>query len=316
MQTVYPMLMKPVHTHSVWGGETLARLRGEEGPGYGTSWEISAHPHAESLVANGPLAGQALAKVIADRPKEMLGLGGPDRMLRTAFLDALEPLSVQVHPTEDYARERGDHGKTESWYIVAADAGATLVAGVTTLDAERLRAAAEDGTIEEYLVHHSVSSGDFVHIPAGMVHALGGGIVALEVGTNSDTTYRVFDYGRTDGFGSPRELHLDDAFAVADLSLRTEVVHAQRSPSPSAASSTRILVSCPDYTVEVVELVDGISLNTKGGFDCLTVVSGTCKVMGMGDDVVLKTCDSVFVPASTGTYGLRGTGRLIRGYAR
>ena len=118
-------------------------------------------------------------------------------MVRLAFLDAKDDLSIQVHPFDEYAhKHENDEGKTESWYILKAEEGATLVAGTTIADADVLKKAVEDNTVEKYVRKIPVQEGDFVCIDAGMLHALGKGIVALEIGQNSNVTYRFYDYDR------------------------------------------------------------------------------------------------------------------------
>lgn len=180
----------------------------------GTSWEVSRHPHGESRVVVGPWAGVGLGAVVDADPAGCLG---GHAMVRGAFLDAAEALSVQVHPQEDYARtHEGDHGKTETWYVVEAEPGATIVAGTSASSVEELKAAVEDGSLDALLVRVPVSAGDVVHVPAGTLHALGAGVLAAELGSDSDVTYRFFDYGRTDASGAPRELHVEQGLAVVD----------------------------------------------------------------------------------------------------
>ena len=210
------LVQEPCLVRTVWGAARVAAARGIEGP-VGTSWEVSRHPHGESRVVVGPWAGVGLGAVVDADPAGCLG---GHAMVRGAFLDAAEALSVQVHPQEDYARtHEGDHGKTETWYVVEAEPGATIVAGTSASSVEELKAAVEDGSLDALLVRVPVSAGDVVHVPA-----LGAGVLAAELGSDSDVTYRFFDYGRTDASGAPRELHVEQGLAVVDPTSRPQVV--------------------------------------------------------------------------------------------
>lgn len=169
--------------------------------------------------------------------------GAPQPPLLVKHIFTGERLSIQVHPDDAQARARGlPNGKSECWYILDAEPGATLGLGLThAADPDDLRAAAMDGSIETLLDWKPVAAGDFFHVPAGTIHAIGGGISLIEVQQVSDVTYRLYDYGR------PRELHLDDGIAVA-----------RPAPYPpelarKAATGGAILVSSPHFTVLRIE---------------------------------------------------------------
>ena len=132
---MYPMKLKPVYDKTIWANDRLTTMRGMEEKGLGTCWEISAHPHAKNVILNGEYAGKTLDELIQADPQSILGEKQLHQMLRLAYLDAREDLSIQVHPYDEYARaHENDEGKTESWYILEADKGATLVAGTTASD--------------------------------------------------------------------------------------------------------------------------------------------------------------------------------------
>lgn len=152
----------------------------------------------------------------------------PATALLVKFIFTSERLSIQVHPDDDQARARGlANGKTECWYIVDAEPGATIGIGLRrSVDAAALRAAALDGAIVDLLDWRPVVAGDFLFVPAGTVHAIGGGITLIEVQQTSDVTYRLYDYGR------PRELHLDDGIAVARTNPDAALLHRHAEPGP------------------------------------------------------------------------------------
>ena len=168
---MYPMKLKPIYDKTIWANDRLTTMRGMEEKGMGTCWEISAHPYAKNVILNGEYAGKTLDEVIQANPQSILGEKQLHQMLRLAYLDAREDLSIQVHPYDEYARaHENDEGKTESWYILEADKGATLVAGTTASDAAVIKAAVENDQVEDYVRKVEVEAGDFVCIDAGMLH--------------------------------------------------------------------------------------------------------------------------------------------------
>lgn len=226
---VYPLLFKPIYKEKVWGGRTLEKLGrtlpGGPGTLIGESWELADLAQTSvsggggsaerSVIANGPLAGKTFSDVIRGAGADVLGDvkltddGGFPILLK--FLDARENLSVQVHPSPDYAAEHDDAFlKSEAWYVLAADEGAVIYKGVKPgVSAERFRKAIEDNTVEALMIAVPVKPGDCHYLPSGTCHALGAGVLVAEVQTPSDTTYRVYDWGRPRNTG--RELHVEQA---------------------------------------------------------------------------------------------------------
>lgn len=310
---MYPLKLKPIYDETIWGNNVLTKLRGVDGSNYGTSWEISAHEYCQNEILNGVYQGENLQRLIATHPQEMLGNVPKSKMLRSAFLDAKDDLSIQVHPNTGYAQKyEHDYGKTECWYVLKADPGATLVAGTKTSDPEVIRQAVQNRDLEKYLEYHPIQVGDFIEIDAGMLHALGGGILAIEVGTNSNTTYRFYDYGRKDAEGKERELHLDKSFDVANFNLHTSVI-----ATPLVAyghSKIKNLIRSSAYTVDVIDVVEEITLQTKNCFHCLTFVHNGGSIEYQGTALKLEYTDSVFVPAACDTYTIKGNCRVLRSY--
>ncbi len=229
---IYPLTFKPIYKEKVWGGRTLEKL-GRSLPGgqdsmIGESWELAdlAQTSASgggggaerSVIANGPLAGRTFADVIGEGRSDILGGltltpdGGFPILLK--FLDARQHLSVQVHPSPAYADEHDDAFlKSEAWYILAADPGAVIYKGVKPgVTPEQFREAIEQDRVEPLLITVPVKPGDCHYLPSGTCHALGEGVLVAEVQTPSDTTFRVYDWGRTG-----RELHVDQAIECIDF---------------------------------------------------------------------------------------------------
>ena len=202
----YPLLFEPILKEKIWGGDTLYKKYGMDlpSPNIGESWNIACHENGMSVVANGSLKGKTLEEVIHLRGRALLGTSLGDEHIEKfplliKILDATDILSVQVHPDDTYAKihENGELGKTEMWYVIDAKPDASLVYGVKEgTTREEFKAAIEGGYLEKYLKRLEVESGDVVFMPAGMVHAIGAGILICEIQQNSDTTYRVYDWNR------------------------------------------------------------------------------------------------------------------------
>jgi mannose-6-phosphate isomerase len=222
---LYPLKLNVIYNQTIWQNDNLKRLRNLQECA-GTSWEVSAHNFADNIILNGEFKGKGLTELIKEYPHDMLGKFELKDMLRAAMLDAKGSLSIQVHPDEEYAViNENDHGKTEAWYIIDAKENATLVAGINLNNVDEIKEAVKNESIEKYVNNVPVKKGDFVLIPAGMLHALGAGILAIEIGTNSNTTYRFYDYHRKDDKGNERPLHLKKSLDVVNCDYTTKVVN-------------------------------------------------------------------------------------------
>ncbi|HEX8262939.1 MAG TPA: class I mannose-6-phosphate isomerase [Allosphingosinicella sp.] len=210
--------------------------------------------------------------------------GGAASPLLVKFIFTAAPLSVQVHPDDRQARERGlPHGKSECWYIVDAEPGAAVALGLTdALSRDQLRAAALDGTIARRLAWRPVCAGDFFYIPAGTIHAIGGGVSLIEVQQPSDVTYRLFDHGRA------RELHIEEAVAVA----RREP-YPDRFATPTTGDGVQVLVSSPHFTL--VRVAPGAEPPSRLEGRDRWVVPLDAAVCSRADEAALGEC--LFVPA-------------------
>jgi mannose-6-phosphate isomerase len=225
---LYPLLFEPVLKDYIWGGRTLEKLGRAlppEGP-IAESWEIAGHDDGTTVVRNGRFAGQRLTEVQAQLGLDLIGSNNAWALQRDKFplliklLDASRPLSVQVHPRDDYAlgHEGNELGKTEMWVVLDAAPEAELILGVKEgTTAEAFRQAIDDGNLEPYLHRVPVKAGDHVCVPAGTLHAIMGGILIAEIQQNSNTTYRVYDWNRVGADGRPRPLHIDKSLDVINF---------------------------------------------------------------------------------------------------
>jgi len=218
-----PLVFQPLFMERIWGGRRLEALYGKRLPPsvpIGESWEIVDRPEAQSVVHGGPWRGRTLHDLWLNHRTDVFGkiADAPRFPLLIKLLDAQEKLSLQVHPPAEIAAELGAEPKTECWYIADASPGAELYVGVkpgcsrTTFENAIAR-----GEAEEHVHRLPVKSGDAMFLPSGRVHAIGAGNLIVEVQQNSDTTYRVFDWNRTDADGTPRALHIEQSLRSIDF---------------------------------------------------------------------------------------------------
>ena len=218
---MYPIKFENLYYERIWGGKDLEKFRNNVPEGViGESWDIACHKNGTGKVANGELKGKGFDEVIKEYGNKFLGNSisiDEDFPLLIKLITAKDKLSVQVHPNDEYAkRVENDLGKTEAWYVVDAEEGASLIVGTKDCDKETFKKAIEDGNLDKYLNKIPVKKGDFFYVQSGLVHAICEGILIAEIQQSSDTTYRVYDYNRG------REIHVEKALDVIDFSLTGE----------------------------------------------------------------------------------------------
>lgn len=218
------LFLTPLYKEKIWGGRKLETSLGRKIPeGFiGESWEVSVYGTDISPIKNPEFQNLPLTEIIRKAPNEVLGkpFSGSGLPLLVKVIDAKEKLSVQVHPDDDYALKYDpkSNGKKECWYVLYADPGAELVVGFDThTNREEYDALVKQNLGENVLKKWKVKSGDVFLLNPGTIHAIGGGVLLLEVQQSSDSTYRVYDYGRLGDDGKPRELHLEKALAVLNF---------------------------------------------------------------------------------------------------
>jgi mannose-6-phosphate isomerase len=323
---LYPLTFEPVLKDYVWGGRNLARLGRRlppEGP-VAESWEIAAHKDGTTRVENGPYAGQLLTEVHAELGLDLIGRNNAWAQDRGKFplliklLDATAPLSVQVHPSDDYARlHEGDElGKTEMWYVLHADPGAELILGVTPgTTREHLRRAIQESRLDPYLHRVAVRDGDHVCVPAGTLHSILGGVIMVEIMQNANTTYRVYDWGRLDADGKSRPLHVDKALDVIDLTAVAPEVQAAQIVEEKQGFRRAVMCRNDYFMAERIELEAGaVLLGTCDG-DTLEIwgaIDGQVEINRLD----LPAVRFALLPAAMGNYAVRALSRatLLRAY--
>ncbi len=294
----------------LWGGNKLREYgKISDADRIAESWELSCHPDGESRIAEGNYAGSTLTEFLADHPEAMgTSCAHFDRFpVLIKLIDARDNLSVQVHPDNEYAlRAEGEYGKTEVWYIVDAEPGASLIYGFREeLSREEFRRAIEEHTLLDKVNTVPVKPGDVFFIEAGTLHAIGRGILIAEIQQNSNTTYRVYDYGRVGADGKPRALHVEKALDVT--SLTPAKPYPARPVARTGGCARQLLAGCEYFHSEKLT-VDGsaeVCADTTT-FRHLLVLEGDALLTGEGCEIALKKGTSVFVPAGAGAYNIKG----------
>ncbi len=256
---LYPLTFKPILKSVIWGGSQICPFKGitptEEG--VGESWELSHVDDNFSVVAEGELANKSLDELIKEYGKELVGGKVMERFgsrfpLLIKFIDARDNLSIQVHPDDELAKVRhNSFGKTEMWYVIKADKGASLYSGFSQqIDKEEYVKRVGNNTIMDVLKKYDVSEGDVFFLPAGRVHAIGAGCFIAEIQQTSNITYRIYDYNRKDKNGNPRELHTELAKDAIDYTLYPDY----RTHYKAHTNATVNLADCKYFTTNLIEL--------------------------------------------------------------
>ncbi len=311
----YPMKMTPCFKDYLWGGDALKRVFGKDS-GFDVtaeSWELSAHEGGSSIIAAGEFAGQDFKSFICAHP-EAVGsrFSGDDFPVLIKFLDVNTMLSVQVHPSDETAL-KGEQGKAEVWYIADAAPGAYIYYGLDKEVAkEDFMRMVEDGTVCECLHKEPVEPGQVWFITPGVVHSAVGGVLVAEVQQSSNTTFRVYDFDRTDAAGNKRELHLKRACDVmtfkpvrcGDMRINSSVY--------ARGYTYENLFECSYFKLDRIKLEGGLLLKADSvSFNALMCMRGGGSIVFEGEGYEFKAGDCYFIPAGMGKYELKGRAEML-----
>lgn len=277
------LIFRPIYQERVWGGRALETALGRALPEVrpvGESWEIVDRPEAQSVVAWGKYAGRTLRQVIATHAATIMGPKWPAEKpfpMLVKWLDCRERLSLQVHPPAAVAGELKGEPKTENWYIAATGQGAQLIVGLKRgVTRAQFEQAIATQTLEECVHRFPVAAGDSILVHSGQVHAIDAGNLILEIQQNSDTTYRVYDWGRVGLDGKPRQMHFEQSLRSIDWK--------DFEPKPvRAAPTSGVIADCQEFSIKRTVLGAGERLHVSGGEQprILSVVSGSVKGGGV-----------------------------------
>jgi mannose-6-phosphate isomerase len=305
MQKLYPLKFKPVLKDKVWGGKRLDPLMGKKFsplPNCGESWELAAFEEADSIVANGFLQGNTLSELIEVYMGDLVGEKVFDHFgttfpLLVKFIDTDDFLSVQVHPDDDVARSRhNSNGKTEMWYILAAEHGAEIISGFNKdVTPEALQQHIKENTLRDILLAKPVKAGDVFFLPAGKVHAIGAGITLCEIQQASDVTYRLYDWDRPGMDGKPRQLHIDEAIEVINYKKADEFT-LEYKPEPNGSVN---LVRDKHFTTNLLNFSQKIEIDyfLVESFVILVCLEGEFELAYGGGTEMVNKGEVVLLPA-------------------
>ena len=315
-----PLISVPIYQPWMWGGRNLARVLGRELPPSGPvaeSWEVSDVDGAVTTAESEPYVGKSLRDLIAQHGDAFLGAQANGKARRfpllIKYLDAQQVLSVQVHPGDEYAarHENGSSGKSEMWLVLEAQPGAEVIAGLEPgVGRKEVIAALKEDRVPEIVRRHPVAAGDVILIPAGRVHALGAGIIALEIQQTSNVTYRLYDWGRVGADGRPRQVHVERSLEVIDFD---DAADPRLAPVARNEiwGTKKLLAVTPYFLTELWDstnawdIAQPLSTGTTGfSPDVLMLLKGRVRLRWEGGVLEVPTGRTVVVPAALGEYAI------------
>ncbi len=311
-----PIYFKPIYQERVWGGRNLEEALGRKlpkGKVIGESWDVVDRPEAMSVIDKGDFAGKSLRELIEDRPEEIMGEGYDSSRpfpILVKWLDCSDRLSLQVHPPTELAPALGGEPKTENWYIADCQPGASLIVGLKNgVTRDEFERRLGEGTLEECVHRFPVSSGESILVESGRIHAIDAGNLILEIQQNSDTTYRVYDWGRVGLDGRARQLHVEESLKCIDWNdFEPETV----CPGPGES----LLADCREFRLRKMDLE--ISSNPvaleQGEPRLVSVTAGSVQISGKeaaNGRTVLLPASSSFEVAASGAATILVTDRFV-----
>jgi len=318
-----PLKFDPIFCYRIWGGERLKTLLNKDykDSSIGESWEISAVPGFETRVSEGPYSGSTLTQLIERFKGRLVGQKvyeqfGKEFPLLIKYIDAARPLSIQVHPNDELAKERHDSfGKNEMWYIMGADEGAELIIGFNKeIDAEGYERLLQNKDLMKVMNIQMVRAGDAFYIPTGRVHAIGAGVLLAEIQQTSDVTYRIYDYDRVDSkTGQKRELHTMQAKNAIDFELH----ESYRTDYPEKVNAANRLIHSPYFKTDILIFDRRIErdLSERDSFVIYMCVEGQAELHAQDMTFALKLGETILIPSECEKIHLSSEGcRLLEVY--
>lgn len=303
-------LLKPACKDYLWGGHKLVDEYNVEYDGdvCAEAWVMSCHKDGESIITNGIEKGQTLSAVVARKGREILGKNCEkykDFPILIKFIDAKKPLSIQVHPDDEYAlSHENQYGKTEMWYVLEAEEGAYLYQGFEKeISKEEFERRIKENTLTEVLHKEYVKRGDVIFITPGTLHSIGAGLLIAEIQQSSNVTYRIYDFGRVGADGKPRQLHIQQSLDVTKIEKPVKY-----------KSTDEHMVNCDFFCVDRIKVNEKTyeDIADDSSFVSLLVIDGEGKISAEGETLEVKKGDSVFITAGAGKYNVEGNVEVIK----
>lgn len=314
---LYPLMFEPVYKDYPWGGSRIPETYNRNVPDgiYAESWEISDHDDGMSIVANGALAGKSIREVLQAAPQEIMGtkVSGKKFPLLIKLIDSKQKLSVQVHPNDATAAEFGGEAKTEMWYLLgdnAAQVYCGLNDGVTK---ESFLQAVEDDTSGDTLREVPVEKNSAVFVRGGRVHAIDEGCLILEIQQNSNTTYRIYDWGRMGNDGKPRELHIEQAINVINWNDHEDPLVKPKVLVDTDTFKCMEVLKCEYFLLEKLAFSAPLEVPLDGTtFHALFISEGEATIQWGGESLAATAGTSILIPAALPAYTLNGNATVLR----
>nr|WP_297764556.1 type I phosphomannose isomerase catalytic subunit [uncultured Butyrivibrio sp.] len=303
-------LLKPACKDYLWGGHKLVDEYNVEYDGdvCAEAWVMSCHKDGNSIIANGIEKDKTLSAVIEEKGREILGKNCEkykDFPILIKFIDAKKPLSIQVHPDDEYAlSHENQYGKTEMWYVLEAEEGAYLYQGFEKeISKEEFEKRIKENTLTEVLHKEYVKRGDVIFITPGTLHSIGAGLLIAEIQQSSNVTYRIYDFGRVGADGKPRQLHIQQSLDVTKIEKPVKY-----------KSTDEHMVNCDFFCVDRIKANDKAyeDVADDSSFVSLLVIGGEGRISAEGETLEVKKGDSVFITAGAGKYSVEGNVEVIK----
>jgi len=305
----------------IWGGNKLKQFYNKQTDMeiVSESWELSTHKDGSSIIKSGTNKGMLFKEYIEKNGVEVVGTNSKDFPffpILIKFIDARDNLSIQVHPSDEYAlKNENSFGKTEVWYVLDAEPGAYLYYGFKDeITKEEMAERIKNNTFLEVLRKVEVKPGDVAFIESGTIHAIGAGLMICEIQQNSNLTYRVYDFGRVGKDGNPRELHIEKALQVTNLK---PIPHEVKNTSTTKYDGYELgnMATCQYFTTDVLDLkgefTDVVDSKT---FKSYTVVEGEGTISSKNESFNYNKGDTFFAPANLGKIKIKGNAKIIISY--
>lgn len=318
LRELYPIKFQPIFKEKIWGGNKLKSVLEKQtnGNNIGESWEISDVDGDTSIVLNGELKDQSLKELLKDYASDLIGAKnyntfGNKFPLLIKFIDAKKDLSIQLHPNDKLAKKRhNSFGKTEMWYVMDADDNANLIVGFNQdMNSEKYLKHLKNKTLSEILNFDKVKTGDTYFIEVGRLHAIGAGVMLVEIQQTSDITYRVYDWERVDKNGNSRDLHNDLALDALDFNMKNNF----RVNYSKTKNETNELVNCPYFTTNYlpIHLETVQKENNLDSFIIYICVEGNATLKTSSFSVTIKKGETVLIPAAIKSFKIEAKAAIL-----
>jgi len=313
---LYPFRFEPLFRRYLWGGRRLQTVLGKpigEGDDYAESWEVVDHGEDQSVVAHGELKGTTLHELVTQHGPALFGRHHPQEQfpLLFKFLDAQKTLSVQVHPNDEQAAQLDppDNGKTEAWVIMDAEPGSKLYVGLKRgFDRQALEREINRGTCELCLHAFEPLPGDCIFLPAGMVHAIGAGLLVAEIQQASDVTYRLYDWNRVGPDGKPRQLHIEQGLEAINYDFGPG---APQTPQSTDREGVERLVEGEKFILQRGTFKASTTIGGDERFHIVAMLDGTIEIDGDASGKLLSKGETALLPASCGPVSIAPQGVAV-----